>query len=145
MPRVQAYRQQSYLDEMQIDGWELNHPERLSGYAPEPLILPDSCVLLLVSPVLPQNAEAEYLSKVLASIKLSVEQAMHVYPRQLTSVDFSAHPPKWIWFAGDELSPAQAGLPQDSQVLSSPSLCAISGSPQHRRALWQQICSYESN
>ena len=139
-------REQAYLNEMQIDGWELSHAERLTGYAPAPVSLSDTCSLLLVSPVLPQGENAVYLAKVLSSIKLSLGQAMHLYPHQFSMLDFSVHTPKWIWFASTTEGSASNNLiPESAQILSSPLLSEISGNTLYRRALWQQICSYESN
>ncbi|PWI35257.1 DNA polymerase III subunit psi [Vibrio albus] len=140
-------REREYLTEMQIDCWELLHPERLSGYTQaEPvktLVLPGGCELLLVSPELPENEEAEYLVKILASIHLSVEQVKHVYPQQLDSVDFTAKTPKWIWFAGCASMIESPSIEHSQlQQLLSPPLTDIRGNNQHRRALWQQICSY---
>jgi DNA polymerase-3 subunit psi len=139
-------REREYLAEMQIDCWELVHPERMTGYATaKPSFrLPDSCELLLVSPVLPEYDEAEYLVKILASMQLSIDQVRHIYPQQLdmVDVDVTGKMPKWIWLAGCDLPADEPYLSERSQRLSSPLLTDIRGNSQHRRALWQQICSY---
>ncbi|PJC86133.1 DNA polymerase III subunit psi [Vibrio sp. HA2012] len=129
-----------YLNEMQIDSWELLHPERLSGYVRSdlPVTLPGECELLLVSPVLPVQEEAAYLDKVLASMQLNLGQVRHIYPQQFAMVDLTVHRPKWVWFAGCESCDVSS-----VQILSSPMLTDIRGSNPHRRALWQQICSYD--
>lgn len=137
-------REHEYLAEMQIDRWELMHPERLSGYIPakQSLSLPDNCELLFVSPVLPEREEAEYLVKILASIHLSLEQVRHVYPQQLDTADLTGKVPGWVWFAGCDGSSSASAVSEPSRRLSSPLLTDIRGSNHHRRDLWQQICSY---
>lgn len=125
-----------YLQEMGIQCYELAHPERLQGYQSPKLVLQKSCQLLLVSPQCPKKETALLFERVLKSINLSVEQALHIYPEQVSqlSVPFDG----WIWFSG-------CGKPDniEGKVLSSPLLSEIGGNNEHRRALWQQICSYE--
>ncbi len=47
---------------------------------------------------------------------------------------------KWIWFSGCD-SQAIEGV----NTLKSPALSEVEGHTQHRRDLWQQICSYGAN
>ncbi|EEX95411.1 DNA polymerase III subunit psi [Vibrio orientalis CIP 102891 = ATCC 33934] len=74
--------------------------------------------------------------RVLKSIKLDLSQALHIYPEQLSQLEqpFTG----WVWFAGCD-APSQAS----GQVLTSPLLSDIDGNNEQRRALWQQICSYQ--
>ena len=125
-----------YLQEMGITQWELSHPERLSGYQTELVKLPETCQLLLVSPEKPQGALAEMFERVLKSIKLELSQAQYVHPSELSHFDLSS--PQWVWFAGCESDTDIA-----AKTLQSPLLSQIDGNNQQRRALWQQICSYE--
>lgn len=125
-----------YLQEMGIQSYELAHPERLQGYQAPQLVLQETCQLLLVSPQFPQKETALLFERVLKSINLSLEQALHVYPEQLHQL--SEHQLEWIWFAGCE---AQEKL--NAKVLTSPELGQINGNQAQRRALWQQICSYQ--
>lgn len=130
--------QQEYLQEMGIQCYQLAHPERLLGYQSPQLILPDNCQLLLVSPQLPLGKTAEMFERVLKSIKLSLEQALHVTPEQLSQLDNDNHHLEWIWFAGCDL---QERL--EAKALVSPLLTQVDGNNEQRRALWQQICSYQ--
>lgn len=133
---------QSYLAEMGIQRWELSHPECLSGFHARPINLPDSCVLLFVSPQKPQGELAVMFSKVLKSMQLDLDQARHIYPQQLAQLDFSSFISTaltWVWFAGCDA----VTLADDFQVLNSPLLAKIQGNNQQRRLLWQQICTYE--
>lgn len=129
--------QKQYLQEMAIPVWELVHPERLEGYQAPGLCLPESCTLLLVCDSLPQGEDATLFIKVLSSIKLKPEQALHITPAQLASLE--SHQLSWVWFAGCEASQSLEGV----NVLTSPLLQDIHGHTQNRRDLWQQICSYQ--
>ncbi|OEF25848.1 DNA polymerase III subunit psi [Vibrio rumoiensis] len=131
-------REQQYLQEMAIPVWELAHPERLQGYQAPGLVLPSSCVLLLVSESLPQGEDATLFIKVLGSMTLKPEQALQITPAQLVTLE--KHQLSWIWFAGCEVSLTLDGVNQ----LSSPLLQDIHGNTQNRRDLWQQICSYDT-
>lgn len=125
-----------YLQEMGISYWELAHPERLQGYHVEPSTLPDSCKLLLVSPEKPSGQLAVMFERVLKSIKLNLDQALFITPNELSSINDDGV--EWVWFAG---CAATEGIKTKS--LQSPLLSEIDGNNQHRRALWQQICSYD--
>ncbi|MCG9554065.1 DNA polymerase III subunit psi [Vibrio sp. Isolate31] len=125
-----------YLQEMGISQWELSHPERLAGYESEWTPLSNDCKLLLVSPEKPQEDLAVMFERVLKSIKLDLSQALHIQPQHLSSVDLEAV--EWVWFAGCE-SVKELKV----KTLQSPLLSQIDGNNHQRRALWQQICSYE--
>lgn len=128
--------QTQYLKEMGIQYYELAHSERLQGYQAPALVLPESCKVLLVSPEYPKQQVALLFERVLKSMNLSLEQSRHIYPEQLSQV--SGHQPEWVWFAGCE-------VPVDVQAktLKSLKLSQIDGNNEQRRALWQQICSYQ--
>lgn len=123
----------AYLSEMGIDQYQLIHPQRLSGYQAVSITLPSDCKLLLVSAVLPQGDQAEFLERVLKSMQLTLAQVRHIYPHQLPQLE---QPVEWVWFAGC----ASTELP--SKVLNTPLLSDIDGNNAERKALWQQICSY---
>ncbi|MBW3694218.1 DNA polymerase III subunit psi [Vibrio sp. T187] len=125
-----------YLQEMGISYWELEHPERLAGYNVQPLSLPESCKLLLVSSEKPSGELAVMFERVLKSIKLNLDQALHITPSEFSAVDASSL--EWVWFAGCSAPDSASG-----KVLQSPLLSDIDGNNQQRRALWQQICSYD--
>ncbi len=130
-----SINEKQYLDEMGISTWELIHPERLSGYQPALIELPTSCKLLLVSPVCPVNEPAILFEKILKSMNLTIDQAMHIEPERLTLL--GEHQLEWMWFAGCE-----AKALEEIKQLTSPLLADIEGNNEHKRALWQQICSY---
>ncbi|GLT14882.1 DNA polymerase III subunit psi [Vibrio algivorus] len=137
-------RQQSYLKEMGISTFEVAHPDKLEGYQSPGIILPNDCVLLLVAESCPQGEDATLFIKVLASMKLQPEQALHLTPGQLTQLQ--QHNLKWVWFAGCDGSLSNNDhLPQWQllKLLHSPALSTIHGNTQNRRDLWQQICSYD--
>ncbi|WED21234.1 DNA polymerase III subunit psi [Vibrio sp. JC009] len=128
---------QSYLAEMGIDSWTLEHPERIEGYEAAPVVLDENCRLLLVSPEKPEGEIVVMFEKVLKSIKLTLDQARHIYPHQLNQIQSGGL--KWVWFSGCEASPLE-----EANILTSPLLNEIDGNVELRRALWQQICSYDS-
>ncbi|GAA5647111.1 MULTISPECIES: DNA polymerase III subunit psi [Vibrio] len=125
-----------YLSEMGIQYWQLTHPERLTGYQATQVDLPESCQLLLVAPSCPRGETAAMFARVLKSIKLELGQARHILPDDFSAI--SEQHLKWIWFAGCDV---QAGI--DAHVLHTPMLSDIDGNNTLRRALWQQICSYQ--
>ncbi len=126
----------SYLQEMGISTFQLLHPERLVGYTPSELILPESCQLLLVSPLCPEGNSAQLLKNILKTVNLTLEQAAHIYPAQFSSINH--HQLTWIWFAG---CPSQEL--QGVNLLHSDNLTEIDGDTQRKRALWQQIQGYK--
>ena len=126
-----------YLQEMGIQCYELSHPERLQGYQAPKFSLQASCKLLLVSPEYPKNRTAELLERVLKSMHLTLSDTYHLYPEQISQLESTDL--EWVWFAGCEQVDGVA-----SKVLTSPLLSGIDGNNEQRRALWQQICSYQS-
>lgn len=142
--RQPELRQQSYLKEMGISTFEVSHPDKLEGYQPPGISLSNDCALLLVAETCPQGEDATLFIKVLASMKLQPEQALHLTPGQLAQLQ--QHSLNWVWFAGcDDSTSSNDDLPQWDSVksLHSPALSAIHGNTQNRRDLWQQICSYD--
>lgn len=131
-------QEQQYLQAMGIQSWELVHPERLQGYQASKVGLDKECKLLLVSENYPTPSEVTLFERVLKSFNVDLQQAQHVHLYNLASVDLSSL--EWIWFAGcDDAS--ISGI----KKLHTPPLSEVDGNTQHRRDLWQQICSYEAN
>ncbi len=124
-----------YLQEMGISRWQLMHPKRMEGYHMELISLPLQCKLLFVSAQKPEGELAEMFERVLKSMKLSNEQALHIYPEQLAQL--GDHQLTWIWFSGCDIEEMD-----NVNTLQSPLLIDIQGNNQQRRALWQQICTY---
>ncbi|EKO3465239.1 DNA polymerase III subunit psi [Vibrio fluvialis] len=127
--------QQQYLHAMGIQSWELVHPERLQGYQPTLAPLDEGCRLLLVCASHPTAAEAILFERVLKSFHLPLSAARHVYPHQLSQLELAGL--EWIWLAGCDVA-----ADTSANRLISPTLAEIDGHTQHRRDLWQQICSY---
>ena len=129
-------RQQSYLKEMGISTFEVAHPDKLEGYQSPGISLPNDCALLLVADTCPQGEDATLFIKVLASMKLQPEQALHLTPGQLAQLQ--QHSLNWVWFAGcDDSISSNYHLPQWDLVkpLHSPALSAIHGNTQNRQML----------
>ncbi len=127
--------EKAYLHEMGFSTWELIHPERLSGYQSTMIELPSTCKLLLISPSCPDNALVVLFENILKSMKLTLDQAMHLEPERLSLL--GEHQLEWVWFAG-----CAASEMGNIKQLTSPLLKDIDGNNQQKRALWQQICSY---
>jgi DNA polymerase-3 subunit psi len=130
-----SINEKQYLHEMGISSWELIHSDRLAGYQSPKIDLPSACKLLLVSPMCPVNESAILFEKILKSMKLTLEQAMHLEPERF--LQLGEHQLEWVWFAGSD---AQAC--ENTKQLISPLLQEIDGNNEQKRALWQQICSY---
>lgn len=128
--------QSQLLESMGIQQWELLHPSRLSGVKQTAIDLPESCRLLLVSPVKPEGEIVLMFEKVLKSLKLDLQQSMHLFPEQLSQLE--NHQLSWVWFSGSDKLDIE-----NTKTLESPLLSEIEGNTQERRNLWQQICSYE--
>lgn len=124
-----------YLQEMGIPVWTLAHAGRLAGYQPAPVDLPASCRLLLVAPTKPAGNDALLFERVLHSIHLNLQDALHVEPNVFPLL--GQHQLEWVWFSGCEKQAAD-----NIKTLTSPLLSAIDGNKPARRALWQQICAY---
>lgn len=126
------------LKEMGIAVWALRRPEIYPNLAEQTINLPDGCELLLVSDTLPGGEDAALFEKILASMKLRVDQARQIPPNALPLV--KAHTLKWVWFCA---VPEQPGL-DGVATLSSPSLAVLQGDVSAKKALWQQIKHYDN-
>lgn len=131
-------REQQFLQAMGIQSWELTHPERLQGYQAKKNMIDNRCKLLLVSASYPTASEVALFERVLKSFNVTLEQAQHVFPHNLANLDLSSV--EWVWFSGCE-SHTIEGV----KTLQSPVLSEVEGHTQHRRDLWQQICSYQTH
>lgn len=120
-----SINEKQYLHEMGITSWELIHPERLAGYQPPTIDLPSSCKLLLVSPICPTNETAILFEKILKSMKLTLEQAMHIEPERLAML--GEHQLEWVWFAGCE-----SNSMENAKQLTSPLLQDIDGNNEQK-------------
>ncbi len=130
-------QEQQYLQAMGIQSWELVHPERLQGYQPSKVTLDSSCKLLLVSASFPTADEIVLFERVLKSFKVKLDQTQYVHIDHLASIELASL--EWIWYAG-----CDGDVISGVNKLQTPLLSDIDGNTQHRRDLWQQICSYET-
>ena len=125
--------QHIYLHEMGIQAYEMQDIDLLKGYKAKTISLPETCKLLFVSDIHPAGDDAELFAKVLHSMDLSTEEALHIYPQYLSLV--SSQNQAWTWFSGCQLEPRIQG-----KILISRSLSSVKSNSRHRRDLWQQIC-----
>lgn len=131
-------REQQFLQAMGIQSWELTHPERLQGYQAQKTTIDGRCKLLLISASYPTATEVVLFERVLKSFHVTLEQAQHAFPHNLANLDLSSV--EWVWFAGCECHTIEG-----VKTLQSPVLSEVEGHTQHRRDLWQQICSYQTH
>lgn len=129
-------RDLQYLQEMGITAWQIKQPEVYPDHAPELVSLPESCKLLLVAPSVPQSHDAWLFGKVLASMKLTPEQAL--YLPESAVAQLAEHQLVWCWFAGCDVNTIDG-----CRILQSKSLPEMRQDTASRRDLWQQICTYE--
>ncbi|GAB7219369.1 DNA polymerase III subunit psi [Vibrio comitans] len=120
------------LAEMEIQQWQLLHPERLQGYQQPEIALDAAVKLLFVSPEVPSGHYAEFLQKVLKAMKLELNDCRHLYPNQVQQV--GSHSLQWLWFSNCTSQPLE-----NIKVIASPALSEIDGHNENRRQLWNQI------
>ncbi|WP_407332267.1 DNA polymerase III subunit psi [Enterovibrio sp. 27052020O] len=125
------------LKEMGITVWDVRQPDVLSVNMTKAIALPASCKLLFVSDSAPNEHEAWLFGKILASMKLTSEQALRLPARALSTL--GEHSLEWCWCAGVPTHPI-AGV----KALASPALSALNDDQNAKKALWKQIKSYES-
>ncbi len=121
-----------YLQEMGVDLYQVRRPERINYSYQQPIELDKQCRLLLVAQQYPTQSEIRYLSKILQSMALTLEQI------QFIEVDFiqqvNQEGVEWLWLCGVEPI-----IETRAKLLTSPALSDIPSSTAHRKALWQQI------
>lgn len=124
-----------YLSAMDIQQWELIHPERLAGFQPRTQTLDHDCRLLLVANQPPQGAEILLLERILKAFSLSCR--WFATSHRFSSVNLPILDSSGSGCGCDPLSH------QAQKQLHSPRLSDIDGNTQYRRALWQQICAHQ--
>lgn len=138
-------QQHSYLEEMQIDQWLVHRPDNLVyGKQQDAISLPNDCRLLLVATKLPVGSDAEFFAKVVQSFGVTLTQTLFIEKCALGNVEANEET-EWIWLT-DMSETATEAVKQrwpNKKILSSLSLNQINGNNIERRALWQQIKSYE--
>ncbi|CAH0526759.1 DNA polymerase III subunit psi [Vibrio hippocampi] len=148
------------LQLMGIQGWEVSHPERIRCQHQPKITIPDDCQLLFVSSSCPTGELAEFYQKILKAMKLTLADTRHILPEHLQFVQASENL-VWLWFAGDSHAdshltefqerlaiqgkPSMQGLPSTQgklQTLTSPLLSSVQQSDGEKRQLWNQIRAY---
>ncbi|WP_413112956.1 DNA polymerase III subunit psi [Thaumasiovibrio sp. DFM-14] len=124
------------LTAMGLQRWQLRHPHYYSQYRPTLIDLPASCRLLFVCDEPLNEHDGWLFGRILASMKLSPEQALQLSSQALEQL--GEHQLTWCWFAG-----CSGTAPAGVNVLTSVSLAQMAQQPAHKKQLWQQICGYE--
>lgn len=125
----------SYLHEMGIQSWDLIHPERLLGVQTVKQKLPQQYCLLLVTDKALSDEDLPFFERILATFDVSLKDVVRVTPDNFSLIELAEHI-QWVWFAG-----CAAQEHTVTKQLISPYIQEIDGNTQHRRALWQQICT----
>jgi DNA polymerase-3 subunit psi len=124
------------LQEMGLTYWQVRKPEFFPNMQVPVIDLPESCKLLFITDDELNEHDAVLFGRILCSMKLKPEQALSLPLEAVEQV--AEHHLKWCWFAG-----CQGAHPVGCQVLNSSSLQAMHSNPSSKKALWQQICSYD--
>jgi DNA polymerase III subunit psi len=124
------------LQEMGLTYWQVRKPEFFPNMQVPVIDLPESCKLLFITDDELNEHDAWLFGRILGSMKLKPEQALSLPLEAVEQV--AEHYLTWCWFAG-----CQGAHPVGCQVLNSSSLQAMHSNPSSKKALWQQICSYD--
>ncbi|WP_028023813.1 DNA polymerase III subunit psi [Enterovibrio calviensis] len=125
------------LKEMGITVWDVKRPDLFPNNADKAIALPSSCKLLFVSDAELSVQDAWLFGKILASMKLSPEQALSLPSRAVANL--GEHSLNWCWFAGVSVQ-TLSGV----NSLSSPALSILNDDQDAKKALWKQIKRYEN-
>ncbi|MGN2615970.1 DNA polymerase III subunit psi [Aliivibrio fischeri] len=126
-----------FLNEMDISVWQVRQTSYFPALENTTLSLPETCQLLFVAPAIPTERDAFLFGKVLASMKLSPEQALFLSSESLEYI--GEHHLDWCWFSGVSTIELEG-----VKILTSPLLSEMHSNTQSRRDLWRQICSYDN-
>lgn len=119
------------LTEMGITVWDLRRPS-LFERTPQPFSLPIECKLLFVSNAKPNEQEAWLFGKILGSMQLLPNQALHIPYSALSNLH--THALQWCWF-----SEGEPVLMDGVKNLVSPSLSTLLEDINAKKVLWKQI------
>lgn len=126
------------LQAFEIESWQLRHPERLQGFDVKPEVVTADYQLLLVAQQKPQGEDVFLLSKILATMNLTLEQVCFVDYANLTQI--SAPQIQWIWLVDAEgVNTAELDVSEDVKWLQSAPLSQMHTNADLKRELWQQI------
>ncbi|MGR2768304.1 DNA polymerase III subunit psi [Photobacterium ganghwense] len=125
------------MKEMGLTYWQVRKPDFFPGWERSAIDLPVSCQLLFVCDDELDEHDRWLFGRILSSMKLSPEQAMALPSSAVELV--REHHLTWCWVAGCETA-----HPAGCQLLTSISLKQMHTNPAAKKALWQQICSYDT-
>lgn len=127
------------LKEMGISVWQLRRDDIFVSPAPEPILLPTSCKLLLVAPSCPKEDSAYFFGKILTSMGLTSKNAMYLAPHAIAYIH--EHALSWCWFAGVKLKEPPSLLTTKVNLLHTSSLKELEQDNLAKKKLWHQIKS----
>ena len=130
-------REIQVLQEMGLTYWQVRKPSFFPEMQVPVIDLPESCKLLFVCSDELNEHDSWLFGRILKSMKLRPEQALRLPPQAMDQI--REHHLTWCWLAG-----CQAPHPAGCQLLTSVSLKQMHTNPASKKALWQQICSYDS-
>ena len=124
------------LQQMGITYWQVRRPDFYPERAVATIDLPAGCRLLFVNDDTLTEQDAWLFGRILHSMKLSPDQALTLPSHCIDNI--GEHHLQWCWFAG-----CDGREPMGTQRLQSCSLAHMHDHPLTKKALWQQICSYD--
>lgn len=125
------------MQEMGLIYWQVRKPDFYPGRELPAIDLPESCKLLFVCDDELDEHDRWLFGRILSSMKLTPDQALSLPAAAVEQV--REHHLIWCWVAGGE-----AAHPSGCQLLTSISLTQMHTNPGSKKALWQQICSYDT-
>lgn len=125
------------LHEIGLTYWQVRKPDFFPELETPVIDLPAHCKLLFVCEDELDEHDRWLFGRILKSMKLTPAQALMLPPQGVEQI--RAHQLTWCWLAG-----CQAAHPAGCQLLTSAALKQMHTNPASKKALWQQICSYES-
>ncbi|OZS45873.1 DNA polymerase III subunit psi [Photobacterium sanguinicancri] len=125
------------LQEMGLTYWQVRKPECFPALEVPVINFPDDCKLLFITEETLTEHDAWLFGRILKSMKLTPEQALMLPPSALEQL--GQHQLVWCWIAGCTVT-----APVGVQALLSAALSTMHTNPAAKKALWQQICSYDN-
>lgn len=124
------------LQKMGLGYWQIRRPELFPDYRPQTITLPRSCRILLVFDGQWTQETQTFLTRILASMKLRLDEALCLPTTALDQL--GEHHLTWCWFID-----CQGSEPVGVRVLRSVGLTQLQQQPELKKDLWQQICAYD--
>lgn len=125
------------MQEMGLTYWQVRKPDFFPDREVPAIDLPETCKLLFVCDDPLDEQDRWLFGRILLSMKLTPEQALLLPPSATELI--REHHLTWCWQAG-----CTAPHPAGCQLLTSVPLKQMHTHPSAKKALWQQICSYDN-